>query len=87
MLIMNLKDEFAEARNWVAESLNFEQDVFVNLFETTIRMLGGLLTAFHLSGDEIFKIKAVDIGDRLMGALTSNSAVPFSDVNLKTKYV
>lgn len=82
---MNLKDEFDEARKWVAESLSFEKDVFVNLFETTIRVLGGLLTAFHLSSDEIFKVKAIDIGDRLLGAMGSKTPIPFSDVNLKTK--
>lgn len=85
MLIMNLKEEFAEAREWVKESLNFEKDVFVNLFETTIRVLGGLLTAFHFTGDDLFKVKAEDIGDRLMGAMTAPSPIPYSDVNLKTK--
>lgn len=85
LLIMNLQEEFTEARKWVESSLNFEKDVFVNLFETTIRILGGLLTAFHFTGDELFKIRATDIGDRLLGAMTSSSAVPFSDVNLKTK--
>jgi mannosyl-oligosaccharide alpha-1,2-mannosidase len=70
--------EFADARKWVDESLSFEKDVSVNLFETTIRVLGGLLSAFHLTGDEIFKLKAIDIGDRLMGALNSPSPVPYS---------
>ena len=31
----------------------------VNLFETTIRTLGGLLSAYHLSEDQIFLNKAV----------------------------
>lgn len=82
---MNLKDEFADARKWVSESLNFDKNVYVNLFEATIRVLGGLLSAFHLTGDEIFKTKAADIGDRLMAAMDTPSAVPYSDVNLLTK--
>jgi len=85
LLIMNLKEEFDEARKWVAESLTFEKDIFVNLFETTIRVLGGLLTAFHLTGDNMFKVKATDIGDRLIGAFASPSPIPYSDVNMKTK--
>lgn len=78
--------EFNEARSWVAEKLTFENDSFVNFFETTIRVLGGLLSAFHLTKDEMFKWKALNIGNRLMGALSTPSAIPFSDVNLKTKY-
>ena len=56
----------------------------VNLFETTIRVLGGLLSAFHLSGDNIFLEKAKDLGNRLMGAFSSSSGIPYSDVNLKS---
>jgi len=33
----------------------------VNLFEVTIRVLGGLLAAYHLSGDILFLNKAVSI--------------------------
>ena len=54
LLIMDLKDEFLEARNWVEKSLAVNPDVDVNLFETTIRVLGGLLASFHLSaGDQV----------------------------------
>lgn len=78
--------EFEDAKKWVAETLSFEKDNFVNLFETTIRILGGLLTAFHFTGEELFKNKASDLGVRLMGAL-HDTRVPYSDVNLKTKQV
>ena len=47
----------------------------VNLFETTIRVLGGLLSAFHLSAERIFLDKAKDLGQRLMGAFTSASGM------------
>ena len=53
--------EFKEARAWVAENLIFETPRDVNLFETTIRVLGGLLSAFHLSQDDVFLDKAVSI--------------------------
>jgi len=36
----------------------------VNLFEVTIRVLGGLLAAYHLSGDILFLNKAVSIKAR-----------------------
>ena len=51
--------EFIEAREWVATSLNFDDANDVNLFECTIRVLGGLLSAYHLSGDDLFLQKAV----------------------------
>lgn len=50
--------EFADARAWVENSLSFDRGD-VNLFETTIRVLGGLLSAFHLSRDQLFLDKAV----------------------------
>ena len=54
LLIMGLRDEFLEARDWVEHSLALNSDTDVNLFETTIRVLGGLLAAFHLSaGDQV----------------------------------
>ena len=59
MLLMNLREEFQQARDWVDNSLTFEKNVDVNLFETTIRVLGGLLSAYHLSQDELFLKKAV----------------------------
>ncbi|EDO30560.1 predicted protein, partial [Nematostella vectensis] len=87
MLLLNLKDEFREARDWVANSLSFDKNVDVNLFEVTIRVLGGLLSAYHLSNDDIFLNKAVELGDRLLPCFNSQSGIPFSDVNLMTRQV
>lgn len=54
LLIMGLREEFLEARNWIESSLAVDPDTDVNLFETTIRVLGGLLASFHLSaGDQV----------------------------------
>lgn len=61
MYIMGLDKEFDEAREWVATSMNLGVNKDVNLFECTIRVLGGLLSAHHLTGDEMFKDKAVKI--------------------------
>ena len=61
MWLMGLKEEFQEARDWVANKLIIEQNRDVNLFETTIRVLGGLLSAYHFTDDHIFLDKAVCI--------------------------
>ncbi|RXN10411.1 endoplasmic reticulum mannosyl-oligosaccharide 1,2-alpha-mannosidase-like protein [Labeo rohita] len=82
MWILGLKEEFAEARQWVAKELSFDKNVDVNLFESTIRILGGLLSTYHLTGDSLFLEKAKDIGSRLMPAFNTASKIPFSDVNI-----
>ncbi|CAD7667760.1 unnamed protein product [Nyctereutes procyonoides] len=84
MWILGLKKEFEEARKWVSKKLRFQKDVDVNLFESTIRILGGLLSAYHLSGDELFLRKAEDFGNRLMPAFQTPSKIPYSDVNIGT---
>lgn len=45
----------------MSKKLRFQKDVDVNLFESTIRILGGLLSAYHLSGDDLFLRKAVSV--------------------------
>ncbi|CRG87969.1 mannosyl-oligosaccharide alpha-1,2-mannosidase [Talaromyces islandicus] len=49
MILMNLTSRVQHARNWIHNSLRYDQDHDVNTFETTIRMLGGLLSAHYLS--------------------------------------
>ncbi|KIV78176.1 hypothetical protein PV11_09919 [Exophiala sideris] len=48
-MMMNLTTEVAKAREWISTSLSYTADHDVNTFETTIRMLGGLLSAYYLS--------------------------------------
>ncbi|BDD60582.1 mannosyl-oligosaccharide alpha-1,2-mannosidase [Monascus purpureus] len=49
LMIMNLTSRVRHARNWIHNSLHYNQDHDVNTFETSIRMLGGLLSAHYLS--------------------------------------
>lgn len=49
MILMNLTSRVQHARHWIHNSLRYDQDHDVNTFETTIRMLGGLLSAHYLS--------------------------------------
>ena len=75
--IMGLKAEFAEAVGAVAE-LDFmsTRDASLNLFETTIRYLGGLLAAYDLSGEPVLLRKAVDLGDMLYVAFDTPNRLP-----------
>lgn len=90
LMLMNLTTEITDARDWVQTMLSYDVDHDVSTFETTIRMLGGLLSAYYLSamgptgGDDLYLEKATDLADRLLGAYDSKSGVPFASVNLHT---
>ncbi|KAI0430948.1 family 47 glycosyl hydrolase [Xylaria sp. FL1042] len=51
MILMNLTSRVTHAREWISESLTYDQNQDVSTFETTIRMLGGLLSAHYLSNE------------------------------------
>lgn len=72
--IMGLHDEFYEATA-VAVAMDYGNttDTAANMFETTIRHLGGLLAAYDLSGEPALLHKAQELGDMLyMGFDTPN---------------
>lgn len=51
LYIMGESDgRYKRARDWVEDRLDFEKVGTVSFFETTIRILGGLLSIYHLSG-------------------------------------
>ncbi|QLL32450.1 hypothetical protein HG536_0C06190 [Torulaspora globosa] len=80
-----------EAQVWIDNELSYEIDAEVNIFETTIRMLGGLLSAHYYASElrignpRVYLRKAVDLCDRLALAFEkSESGIPYSSVNLQT---
>uniref|UniRef100_A0A7S3Q0Z8 alpha-1,2-Mannosidase n=1 Tax=Chaetoceros debilis TaxID=122233 RepID=A0A7S3Q0Z8_9STRA len=85
--LMDMKDEFYEARDWLKDSLAkglHEVEENISTFETTIRSLGGYLAAYDWSGDKIFLDAAKDLGDRLLKAFDSPSGIPWGEINLAT---
>ncbi|TPX31272.1 hypothetical protein SmJEL517_g05396 [Synchytrium microbalum] len=84
-LIMNQTDIFEQAREWVKTDLKFSSDENANVFEVTIRVLGGLLSTYHLSNDSMFLGKAVLLAEALMPAFSTESRVPLSSVNMAKK--
>mmetsp|Transcript_52914 Transcript_52914/g.92941 ORF Transcript_52914/g.92941 Transcript_52914/m.92941 type:complete len:522 (+) Transcript_52914:98-1663(+) len=66
--IAGLKKEFAEGEEWVSnlqlEPLN--REARSSFFEITIRGLSGLLSAYALSGHQVFLDKAKLLGDHLL---------------------
>ena len=81
--LMGMKDEFYRARDWCRDKLNHNINTKVSVFETTIRSLGGLLSAYDWSGDETFLTQAKDLGQRLFKAFDGvESGIPRGQVNL-----
>ncbi|KMZ62320.1 mannosyl-oligosaccharide 1,2-alpha-mannosidase, family GH47 [Zostera marina] len=82
LYIMGLDEQFQKARDWVATSMDFNKNYVASVFETTIRVVGGLLSAYDLSGDKIFLEKAQDIGNRLLPAWNTPTGIPYNQINL-----
>lgn len=84
MILMGLDDEAAKTREFIVKNLSFDQDIYVKNFEITIRMLGGLLSSYQLSGDKRLLVLAEDLGNRLLPVFNSPTGMPYVNVNLKT---
>ena len=59
----------------------------MSVFEVTIRFVGGLLSAYAMSGDPMFRAKALDISKRLLPAFNTGTGIPKAMVNLQTYVV
>ncbi|KAF8652542.1 hypothetical protein AX16_004354 [Volvariella volvacea WC 439] len=83
ILLMGLRDEYARARRWVSQKLSFDRDDAFNTFEVTIRVLGGLLSAYHLTAkDSLYLEKAIELADRILPAFETPSGLPLPRINL-----
>ncbi|TGZ61898.1 hypothetical protein CRM22_007738 [Opisthorchis felineus] len=96
LFLFSALDEFESAVRLVLENVSFDTDVDVSVFETNIRILGGLLGA-HISALEIQKANssrmkwysnellqmATDIGDRLLPAFNTSTGIPLPIINLR----
>ncbi|NUO78344.1 MAG: glycoside hydrolase family 47 protein [Lysobacter sp.] len=84
LLLMGLKTEADEARELIATKLDFDQDMYVQNFEVTIRLLGGLLSGYQMTGDERLLKLADELGTRLLPVFDSPTGLPYTHVNLRT---
>src|SRR5438093_91092 len=84
MIIMGLSDEAKTTREYIAMHLSFDKDIYVQNFEITIRLLGGLLSSYQMTGDKRLLNLAEDLGNRLLPVFESPTGLPYRYVNLKT---
>lgn len=83
-VLLGMKKEAEEAKALILADLNFNTDNEVQVFEITIRLLGGLLTAYELDGDQKFLTLAKDLGNRLLPAFNTPTGMPYRYVHLQT---
>ncbi|KAF5379218.1 hypothetical protein D9615_005884 [Tricholomella constricta] len=81
MYIMGLDDLFLEAVDF-SSKIDFSRSKTsgtVSVFETTIRYLGGLLSAYELSGNQYPALlqKAKEVADKMAFAWVGNNDIPF----------
>ncbi|KAF7806987.1 alpha-mannosidase I MNS4 [Senna tora] len=93
LALLGDKERFAISVEWIGKNLRFDINKTVSLFETTIRVLGGLLSAHLMASDYATGMKvpsydnqllklAEDLGRRLLPAFDTPTGIPFGSVNL-----
>ena len=83
-VMLGMTAEAAEAKQIILSRLRFDVDNNVQVFEVTIRLLAGLITAYELDGDKRFLLLATNLADRLMPAFKSATGMPYRYVHLQT---
>ncbi|KAF9343879.1 hypothetical protein BGX26_005091, partial [Mortierella sp. AD094] len=81
LVIMGFNKEFDEALEWIKTSFDMTKNptAMHQFFETIIRYLGGLLSAYDLTGEKVLLDKAEELGGYLLNAF-QNRDFPASRV-------
>ncbi|XP_023562641.1 ER degradation-enhancing alpha-mannosidase-like protein 3 [Octodon degus] len=95
LVVLNKTKEFEDAVKKVLRDVNLDNDVVVSVFETNIRVLGGLLGGHSLAimlkekgeymqwyNDELLQM-AKQLGYKLLPAFNTTSGLPYPRINLK----
>lgn len=76
---MGLKDRFKDGRDWIEDNLDFNHiNSDMSLFETIIRFVGGLLSCYAFTKDEMFLRKAVQITNKMLPAFDTPTGLSYS---------
>ncbi|XP_041667518.1 ER degradation-enhancing alpha-mannosidase-like protein 3 isoform X2 [Cheilinus undulatus] len=95
LVVLNKLDEFEDAVRKAVKDVRLDNDVVVSVFETNIRVLGGLLGGHVMADllrqrgermqwyqDELLHM-AKELGHRLLPAFNTTSGLPYPKVNLR----
>lgn len=86
LIMMGLNHDASLALEWIENELKFKSNSEnSNCFELTIRILAGILSAYHLTAREKLKQQAIDVGNILLHCYdTESKVVPYSDIDLNS---
>jgi mannosidase alpha-like ER degradation enhancer 2 len=84
LYLLGFKKEADATREYIVKNLSFDKDISVQNFEIVIRILGGLLSSYQMTGDRRLLALADDLGTRLLPVFDSPTGLPYKNVNLKT---
>ena len=76
LLWMNMTAEYARAVEWIAKEFKLDSRDEVSVFEYSVHLLGGLLSAYEMAKDVILLEKAAEVGDLLLQAFDKTSVFP-----------
>ena len=77
--LMGLNDEYTQAKEFVEHEFKFSGHI--NVFENNIRVLGGLLSVYTFTEEQIFLDKAREVGEVLLGAFRHRIPCGIIDTN------
>jgi len=84
LAIMGLAADAKRIEDFAANDASFDKDVYVKTFEVNIRILGGLLSMYDMTGNPRVLARAEDFAKRILPAFSSRSGLPYYYVNLHT---
>ena len=84
LIVAGLETEVQEALEWIDAHLHFGDQEEINLFEVTIRVLGGLLSAYEATGHDPLLRKAEELGRRLLFAFHTPYGLPYGTLGLRS---
>ncbi|KAI9333123.1 glycoside hydrolase [Obelidium mucronatum] len=85
LFVLGLKDEYNAAKELILKQLDFSKITDrISVFETTIRVVGGLLGAYELDGDPRLLKKCVELADLIMPAFDTANGIPLNFLNLSS---
>ncbi|CAK7327170.1 unnamed protein product [Dovyalis caffra] len=93
LALLGDQERFTSSVEWIGKNLRFDINKTVSVFETTIRVLGGLLSAHLIASDYATGMRipsydnqllhlAEDLGRRVLPAFETPTGIPFGSVNL-----
>ncbi|XP_036318435.1 mannosyl-oligosaccharide alpha-1,2-mannosidase IA isoform X2 [Rhagoletis pomonella] len=85
LYLMGLEKEYQEGRDWIERKFSLDNiSADLSVFETNIRFVGGMLTLYAFTGDNLYKEKAQHIADKLLPAFQTPTGIPYALVNTRT---